>query len=676
MKKIVYLSLALTGLATTRCENAEKNNTEELKSIDVAYMNTNVSPQEDFYRFANGQWLKDHPVPDSEARWGSFNEVKDRNDSIIKGIIKNASERTDWEKGSPNQLIGDYYSAILDQEGRDNAGTGVLEEIFTEIDGATLETLPAILAKHNQHGIGGLFGFSIFEDLKENTKYSIYFGQTGFGLPDKDYYFNEDEKSVETREEYKKHVTKMMELAGVENAQAAMEQAYNVEEWLASASMNATERRNIPALYNKYSYADFTALCPSFNFTNFIEATGATTEETVIVMQPNYYTKLQEVLTNHFDEVKTYLKWNATNSLASKLNSDLDQQNFAFYGKYLSGNKEQKEMWKRAIDDMTGNLGEVLGKAYVDVAFSDASKQKVNEMVDNLQAALKERLENLDWMSDSTKEKAMLKMASFNRKLGFPDKWKDFSKLDISRASYAKNWMSAQTFQFEEMIAKQGQPIDKEEWGMPAHMVNAYYSPLKNEIVFPAGIMQPPFFTPNAEDAVNYARMGAVIGHEMIHGFDDNGARFNHAGSMQNWWNDDDTTKFNARTKKLVEQYNTFQVMPDVHVNGELTLGENIADFGGLTIAYNAYQKSLEGKERDTIAGFTNNQRFFISFAQIWKGNATDEFLRKQVKTDPHSPTEFRVNGTLANMPEFFEAFDVKEGDAMRQGQDKIAVIW
>lgn len=676
MKKIVYLSLALTGLATTRCENAEKNNTEELKSIDVAYMNTTVSPQEDFYRFANGQWLKDNPVPDSEARWGSFNEVKDRNDSIIKGIIKNASEKTDWEKGSPNQLIGDYYSAILDKEGRDNAGTGVLEEIFAEIDGATLETLPAILAKHNQHGIGGLFGFSIFEDLKENTKYSIYFGQTGFGLPDKDYYFNEDEKSVETREEYKKHVTKMMELAGVENAQAAMEQAYNVEEWLASASMNATEQRNIPALYNKYSYADFTALCPSFNFTNFIEATGATTEETVIVMQPNYYRKLQEVLTNHFDEVKTYLKWNATNSLASKLNSDLDQQNFAFYGKYLSGSKEQKEMWKRAIDDMTGNLGEVLGKAYVDVAFSDASKQKVNEMVDNLQAALKERLENLDWMSDSTKEKAMLKMASFNRKLGFPDKWKDFSKLDISRASYAKNWMSAQTFQFEEMIAKQGQPIDKDEWGMPAHMVNAYYSPLKNEIVFPAGIMQPPFFNPNAEDAVNYARMGAVIGHEMIHGFDDNGARFNHAGSMQNWWNDDDTTKFNARTKKLVEQYNTFQVIPDVHVNGELTLGENIADFGGLTIAYNAYQKSLEGKERDTIAGFNNNQRFFISFAQIWKGNATDEFLRKQVKTDPHSPTEFRVNGTLANMPEFFEAFDVKEGDAMRQGQDKIAVIW
>ena len=321
-------------------------------------------------------------------------------------------------------------------------------------------------------------------------------------------------------------------------------------------------------------------------------------------------------------------------------------------------------------------MGEVLGKAYVEIAFSEEAKAKVNEMVDNLSFALAERLKGLTWMSDETKEKALLKMNSFGRKLAYPDTWKDYSKIEIVPTSYTANWMAVNAFNLQEMLDKQGKPVDKTEWGMPAHMVNAYYSPLNNEIAFPAGIMQPPFFDPNAEDAVNYARMGAVIGHEMIHGFDDNGARFDHKGSFNNWWTEADQEKFEISTSALSEQYSTYEVAPGTHVNGELTLGENIADFGGLTVAYYAYLKSLEGKETKEIAGYTPEQRFFISFAQIWKGNATEEFLRSQVATDNHSPTEFRVNGTLRNMPEFFTAFDVKEGDAMRNSEDKLVSIW
>ena len=671
-----YAALLGSASLATQCDSASsadtKSNAVE-KSFDANYLDTTFSPQEDFYQFANGTWIKNTPVPASESRYGSFNEVKDRNDSIIKNIVLKAAEAENLEKGSSQQLVGDYYKSFTNWEQRNAEGLKAFNDINAEIDALTVDQIPAFVAGLNKKGISTLFGFSIFDDLKNNTMNALYFTQAGLGLPDKDYYFKEDDKSVETREEYRKHINKMFELASLP---AAAADVYAFEEALASASMNGVEQRNIGALYNKFSFADFNALCPSIDFGAYITNLGAKLEDTIIVMQPEFYKKLDEMVSGDFEKVKTFIRWDVLNSLSGVMNKEADMQNFAFYSQYLRGKKEQKEDWKRGLDALTGDLGEVLGKAYVEIAFSEEAKAKVNEMVDNLSLALAERLKGLAWMSDETKEKALLKMNSFGRKLAYPDTWKNYSSINIVPTSYTENWMAVNAFNFQEMLDKQGQPVDKTEWGMPAHMVNAYYSPLNNEIAFPAGIMQPPFFDPNAEDAVNYARMGAVIGHEMIHGFDDNGARFDHKGSFNNWWTEADQEKFKESTTALAEQYNAYEVLPEVHVNGELTLGENIADFGGLTVAYYAYMKSLEGKETKAIDGYSPEQRFFISFAQIWKGNATDDFLRTQVATDPHSPTEFRVNGTLSNMPEFFAAFNVEEGDAMRNSEDNLVSIW
>ena len=488
-------------------------------------------------------------------------------------------------------------------------------------------------------------------------------------LTDKDYYFKEDDKSVETREKYVAHVAEMFQLIGqtADEAKQSAQVVMDMETALASASMNRQERRNIQAGYNKMSFEEFKFSCPNFPWDEYYASVGLPELDTLIVSQPAYFVKLNEMLkTKSLDDWKTYLGWGMVNTLASKLSTELEEKDFEFYGAYMRGAKAMKPRWKRAVNAMNRKMGDALGKAFVEENFSAASKARVNDMVDNLGAALKERLAGLSWMSEETKQEAYAKLASFTRKLGYPDKWKDLSSLKISRASYLENWMAVNRFEFEENINKFGKPIDKTEWGMPAHIVNAYYNPTWNEIVFPAGIMQPPFFNPEAEDAVNYARMGAVIGHEMIHGFDDQGAQFDATGLFKNWWTAEDKEQFDAQTARLAEQYDAYEVIPGVNVNGKLTLGENIADFGGLTIAYYAYQKSLEGKKTENINGFTPDQRFFIAFGQIWKGNATDEFLRQQVITDPHSPTKFRVNGTLSNMPEFYAAFDVQEDDAMR----------
>ncbi len=666
-------AIAATVAIATSCSAPQKGSEKELYSFDESMMDKSVKPSEDFYRFANGTWLKNKVLPETEKRYGSFNEVKDRNDSLIKNIVLTAAETENSQAGSANQLIGDYYSSFTNWEQRNAEGLKAFNEISEEIDKLTVKDLPVFIANLNKKGIGTLFSYGIFDDLKNNTMNASYFSQTGFGLPDKDYYTKDDEKSKELREKYVAHVAKMFELAGVD---ASAKDVYKMEFMLVSNAMNSTERRNIPALYNKMSFDEFNKFSKKFDFEKYIVELGAKVEDTVIVMQPKYYKNLDNALSADLSMIKAYLKWDVLNSLAGVMTKELDEQNFAFYGTTMNGTKKQKEDWKRGLNKLTGDLGEILGKAYVEVAFGDEAKAKVNEMVDNLQAALKIRLENLEWMSDETKKKALLKMESFGRKLAYPDNWKDYSSINITKDSYSQNWMAVKHFQFKEMLDKQGKPVDKTEWGMPAHMVNAYYSPLNNEIAFPAGIMQRPFFDPMAEDAVNYARMGAVIGHEMIHGFDDNGARFDHSGSMNNWWTEEDKTQFEERTAKLAAQYSEYEVVEGAKVNGELTLGENIADFGGLTVAYHAYMKSLEGKEKTEVQGYTPEQRFFISFAQIWKGVGTDEYYRTQVATDPHSPTEFRVNGTLSNMPEFFAAFNIPENTPMRNSGDKLVTIW
>ncbi len=674
-----YFAFAAASAVLLASCGGNKTEEKQMTSVNWDGMDTTVAPQEDFYRFANGNWIKNNPVPESESRWGSFNEVKERNNEIIKDILKDAAATTDAEKGSATQIVGDYYHCIMGEAKRAADGVSPIQPWLDKINNLKQEELPLFLADFHKEIGGTPFSFSIFEDLKDNEEYGVYLGQHGLGLPDKEYYFKADDKSVETRQEYVKHINKMFELAGLDVANAG-EKILATETSLAQDMMNRVEQRNIAALYNKMAYSDIKSKWSNFDWDAYFAAVGITGFDTVIVMQPKYLDKFNTALkTMSMADWKLYFQWELLNATATVLSPKMEEQNFAFYSKYLRGAKEMKPDWKRAIDAMTSTVGDAMGKAFVDEAFSPEAKEKINVLVDNLQKALGERLDNLSWMSDSTKIEAKAKMASFTRKLGYPDEWKDISGMDISRESYAANRMAVNAWNFEDMLSKYGQPVDKTEWGMPAHMVNAYYNPLQNEIVFPAGIMQPPFFDPNAEDAVNYARIGAVIGHEMIHGFDDQGSRFDSKGSFNNWWTPKDLEQFTTQTAILIDQYNQFKPIKgndEVRVNGELTLGENIADFGGLTVAFEAFQKAQQGKEGEKINGYTPEQRFFIAFGQIWKGNARDEFLRTQVQTDPHSPTEFRVNGTLANMPEFFEAFNVEPGDPMRQPEDKIATIW
>jgi len=405
---------------------------------------------------------------------------------------------------------------------------------------------------------------------------------------------------------------------------------------------------------------------------------GLAGQAELVASEPDFLMRFNAMLSEYpIEEIKTYLCWKVIDDMAGTLSTEFDDQDFAFYGTAISGLKKKKDQWERALNAITGSvIAEALGKAFVEKAFSPEDKARVNEMVDNLMAAFDDRLDGIDWMSDETKVLAREKLTSFNRKLGYPANWTDFSNLQIGRESYAANVMAARAFETKENLTKINEPIDKTEWGMPPHMVNAYYSPLANEIVFPAGIMQPPFFDPAAEDAINYGRMGMVIGHEFTHGFDDQGSQFNKDGLFTNWWTDADFTEFKSRTHKLVDHFNEFEALDGVYVNGELTLGENIADLGGLTLSYYAYQKSLEGKEREIVYGYTPEQRFFIGFAQLWKINYTDEAMKRQVETNPHSPGEFRVIGPLQNMPEFWEAFDVGEGEKMRRPADKVAKIW
>ncbi len=674
--KLIYAALA-GAMLVTGCKS--KTEGTETVTFNQDYLDSTAKPEDDFYQFANGMWLKNNPVPASESRWGSFNEVQERNNEIIKKLLEEAAAKTDHAKGSASQLVGDYYACIMDSAKRDADGIQPIQAELERVNALTKDKVAELVAWQHQHGMGSLFSFSVQEDLKDNTKYTIYVGQTGFGLPDKDYYFKTDAKSVETRTKYSEFVNQLFALGGSTDSTVGAK-ILGLETKMNTKTMNGTELRNIEAQYNKFAYADFKKLCPAINWDAYFAAIGVKQMDTIVVSQPEYMKNLNGLLASvSIEDWKNYFTWEVLNGNAGKLTSAFEQANFAFYNQYMRGAKEMKPRWKRAIGNMDGSMGDALGKAFVEKAFSEDAKKRVDEMVNNLQAALKERLQNLDWMSDATKAKAMEKMASFGRKMAYPSKWKDLSKLDVSRASFAANAMNASKFYFDENVAKLGKPIDKTEWLMGAHVVNAYYNPVQNEICFPAGILQPPFFDPNAEDAVNYARMGAVIGHEMIHGFDDQGAQFDAKGLFQMWWDSADYSAFTYKTDMLINQYNTYTPIhgdTTVYVNGRLTLGENIADFGGLTVAYYAYQKSLEGKKKDKIAGYTPEQRFFISFAQIWKNNATDEALRTQVATDPHSPAKFRVNGTLSNMPEFFTAFNIKEGAKMRQPKDKIAKIW
>lgn len=690
MKSLKYFPIFALGLVACESKTATSKTEEKVThseeaivakdstiSLEFEYLDKTVSPNDDFYQFACGEWLKNNPIPEEESRWSSFNVLADRNNNVLNTILEKASTEK-FENGSANQLIGDYYASFMDTVKRNEQGISLLEPELAHISKIeTREDLIKEVAHLHDIGVSALFGAYVEQDAKRNTKHRLHIYQGGLGLPNRDYYFKEDERSEKVRTGYKDYITNLFSIAGISTESKELI-PFQIEAKLAKVSKGPVELRKVEENYNKTASGLFNASYPNIYWDMYLSERGIANVDTIILGQPKFIEGLNKVLAEEsIEDLKTYLKWKLINSSAGSLTTEIASENFHFYNTVMRGTKVQKPMWKQGIASVTNSaVGEALGQAFVEDNFSEDAKAKIKEMVENITLVFEERISALDWMSEETKGKAKEKLGSFAKKLGFPDNWKDYSSLSVSRDSYYQNVINSNRFEVAENLSKLEKEIDKTEWGMVPHIVNAYYNPLLNEIVFPAGIMQKPFFSENYEDAVNYARMGAVIGHEFTHGFDDMGSKYDAKGQMNDWWTEADKNKFGEKTQKLIDQYNSFEVLEGVFVNGELTLGENIADFGGLTIAYHAYARSLEGKDQELIDGYSPAQRFFIAFAHVWKNNIRDNALVTRVSTDPHSPGKYRVNGTLSNMPEFFEAFDIKEGDSMRQPADKIAKIW
>ena len=670
--------LAGTLFLMASCNGGSEKQSTELKSgIIKQNMDTTVVPGNDFMAYVNGTWLKNTKIPADKARYGVGAIINDKAQEDVKAIIENAV-KTGGKDGSEEQKIGDFYDSFLDTTGRNALGLKPLNEEFKKIDAiASAKDLSAYFAYANKIGNAIPFNISVMEDLKNPKQYMLMTWQSGLGLPDREYYFLKDPKSTEIRKKYLVHIETMLGLAGIPDAKAAAKKIMALETELASKHMKKEETRNIVALYNKYAIKDLGKLTPDFDWNTMIKEGGIKGTDSIVIAQLAYTKALNAIFkSTPLSTWNTYLKWTAINGSASFLNSALDKEHFNFYSKTLNGIKEQRPQWRRAVDLVNDNLGEMLGKLYVEKHFSPEAKERMLKLVGNLLKAYESSIKTLDWMSPETKKQALDKISKFTPKIGYPDKWRDYSALKIVKHDLYGNKTRAAEFEYNRTIAKLGKPVDRTEWGMTPQTVNAYYNPPMNEIVFPAAILQPPFFDMTAEDAVNYGGIGAVIGHEVGHGFDDQGSTFDGNGVMRDWWTAKDKSEFKKRTNALVAQYNSFKVFPDLNVNGDFTLGENIGDLGGLSIAIKAYKASLGGKPAPKMDGFTGEQRVLIGWGQVWANKSTEEGLRTQVGTDPHSPAQFRVNGVVRNVPEFYEAFKVTPKDSLYLAPDKRVKIW
>ncbi|MDG0973201.1 MAG: M13 family metallopeptidase [Crocinitomicaceae bacterium] len=671
-------STLLFGLHSCGVNSVETTdeNAQSVISIDPNLMDTTIRPQNDFFMFANGIWIKNTEIPASESRWGSFNELDQNNKEKLTTILEAAVE-ANADKGSATQLIGDYYASFINMEQRNAVGATFIAEKLDKVNAInSKDGLLNHMANDYIKGISTFFSFGVGQDLKDVENNTVYFSQGGLGLPNRDYYFDETKEDIRTK--YIAHLQASFELAGQEDAAAKAQEIFEFEKTLASKMMKPAELRVPENTYNKYNRADFLGMLKPFDFETFLVSIECESFDSIIVGQPEYVQHIAALYDKtSLETLKNYTAWKTINNYAGHLNEAFVQLNFDFYKGVLSGTREMKPINERAIDEITGQpINEALGQAFVAEHFSVEAKDKINRMVDDLLAVYRERINELEWMTDETKKQALTKLEAIGRKLGYPDKWEDLSIIDIKADNYLYNIDQCAMHSVRDNLSDLHRPVDKDEWGMPAHMVNAYYHPLLNEIAFPAGIMQYPFFDINVEDAVNYGGIGMVIGHEFTHGFDDMGSKFAADGSFTNWWTEIDRENFEQRTQKLGATFSGFCPIDGHCVNPDLTMGENIADLGGITMAYYAYTRTQEFKKGEIINGFTPAQRFFIAYAQLWKIKYTDEELKKRIATDPHSPGMYRVNGPLMNCPEFFEAFDVKEGDPMRNSEDVISKIW
>ena len=651
-----------------------------LAALDRADMDPTASPCRDFAQYADGGWLKANPIPPSFSRWGTFSVLGDRNREVLKTILEEAAAKKSPE-GSDEQKLGDFYAACMNETKVEADGAAPiapeLDRISKIADRAALEEE---VARLHRNGVNVMFAFGSQQDRKNSEEVIAGAFQAGLGLPDRDYYFKTDEKTAKIREQYVTHVARSFALIGETPGQAAADAktVLALETKLAGASMTRVERRDPDATYHRMTVAELSAATPRFDWIAYLRALEAPAGTAVNVAQPKFFAALDDALESvPLADWKTYLRWHVVDTFAPRLSSKFVEEDFDFNGRTLAGTKELLPRWKRCVAATDGELGFALGKLYVQRAFPPDAKARMDRMVQNLIAALRDDLSTLSWMGDDTRKAALTKLAAFTPKIGYPDEWRDYSAYRVGREGYAANVMAGRAFESRRDIRKIGKPVDRKEWGMTPPTVNAYYNSSKNEIVFPAGILQPPFFDAKADDAVNYGGIGAVIGHEMTHGFDDQGRKFDAHGNLTDWWSAADARNYQERAVCVEKQFDGYVVEEGLHENGKLVLGESIADLGGLTLAYRAFRKSLEGKpEPPKIDGFTADQRFFLSWARVWAENERPEAARLRVATDPHALDRFRAFGAPSNLPEFAGAFSCKPGDPMVRPESDRCQIW
>jgi putative endopeptidase len=634
----------------------------------------NIKPTDDFFDFVNGEWIEKNPIPPEESRWGSFNILRVEVEKQLKEIFEKIAAADNASLDDNAKRVRDFYKTGMDVEKLGALKDVPLNDFFAMIDGiADLDGLVKLLGTFHRQGISVFWGCGVDQDAKNSDVMTLYIGQGGLSLPDRDYYLNDDEKSQTIRKNYFDYAGGMIALSEVLAAKKPAPQIFiDIETRLAKASMTRVELRDIEKQYNKMTPAELSAISPRINWAKYFEAMQAPVPEYMIVCQPEFIKEVSGIFEgSSLEDIKTYLRWHILNGAANFLSEEFEQRSFDFYGRTFGGATEMKPRWRRVLSVVNGMLDEAVGQLYVKEHFSESAKEKIRSLVDHLTAAYRTRIEGLDWMGAETKEKALAKLATVAKKLGYPDKWKDQSALEIKDDSYVLNYIRAYMFEFDRQMRKIGKPVDRTEWYMSPQTVNACYSPIMNEILFPAAILQAPFFDPNADEATNFGGIGTVIGHELTHGFDDQGALFDLHGNLQNWWTKDDKERFDKQTTHLAEQFDAYEPLPGLHVNGKLTLGENIADLGGLLIAYDGLKLALgDSTSKEDL------QTFFTNYAVTERGQSREEALRLQIQTDPHSPSIYRVNGPLSNMTEFYGAFDAKPGDALYREETDRVKIW
>ncbi|MDT0690883.1 M13 family metallopeptidase [Salegentibacter sp. F188] len=685
--KNVLLFSVLGSAVLTGCKNEDRTAQaeEEVRGINLAYMDTTTNPKEDFFRYVNGRWLDSTEIPEDRTSWGSFYELRQRTDDDALNILEAASSSDTLNPDGDQAKAVYLYKSIMDTVSRNEMGIEPIKPYLAKIDSINnKEDLQQFLVDMSEYGSAGFFSFYVGADRKDSNMNTAYLNPSGLGLPDRDYYVADDSDSQEKREKYKEYIAEMLQYLDYseEEATAEAETILAFETSLAQPQLDKVERRDARKTYNPMTVNELQNTVPGMQWESFFEGIGAKDLDTIIITQPEYMKSLQNIIAqNSVEDWKAYLKWNLFNDAASTLTTELEHENWEFYDKTLQGAQEQRPRNERALSTVNGTVGEALGRLYVEQHFPAEAKEKAQEMIGNIIKAYENRINELPWMSEDTKKKALEKLESFTVKVGYPDEWEDYSALEIKSpeegGSYFQNLMNAQRWRVEENLAELGQPVDKSEWYMPPQTVNAYYNPSYNEIVFPAAILQPPFYDYKADAAVNYGGIGAVIGHEISHGFDDSGSRFDAEGNLNNWWTDEDLKQFEELGSDLADQYSAIEVLDSVYINGQFTLGENIGDLGGVNAAYDGLQIHLEEHGNPgEIDGFSPEQRFFMSWATVWRTKMRDEALRNRIKTDPHSPGMYRAYVPLQNIDAFYEAFDIAEGDKMYIKPENRVKIW